>query len=104
MLKSYFSNDKTESDNVCRIRLIKDALQEIAEAQELLVLIYGQYCEAARLLRENKIETCVDMPEEHAESVLSTICGFYQICSLLDSRREELEYQIERKAQAQEEK
>ena len=99
MLKSYFSNDKTESDNECRVRLIKDAIQEIAEAQELLVLIYSQYCEAARLLRENKFATCVDVPEEHSESVLSTICSFYQIGSLLDSRREELEYQIKKKAQ-----
>ena len=96
--------DKNETDEQCRAQLVGEMMQALAEAGELLTLLYSELCEAARLLRENGIRNRVDMPEEHAEAVLDSQVSFYQMSALLDSRREELEYQIKKKAQAQEEK
>lgn len=50
-------------------------IDTINEAQDFILSMYGEYCEAARILRENKLRARVDMPEARAE-VLANLLYF----------------------------
>ena len=95
MLKSFNANyDSQETDEQSRLKIILEMMQALSEGTEMLCLLYSQYCEAARILREQNIKSRVDMPEEHAEAVLDCVCSTHQMLALLDCRKQEIEYQI----------
>lgn len=59
-------------------------IDTINEAQDFILSMYGEYCEAARILRENKLGACVDMPEERAEVLADILASFTQAKMYLD--------------------
>lgn len=59
-------------------------IDTINEAQDFILSMYGEYCEAARILRENKLGACVNMPEERAEVLADILASFTQAKMYLD--------------------
>lgn len=59
-------------------------IDTINEAQDFILSMYGEYCEAARFLRENKLRARVDMPEERAEILADLLASFSQAKIYLD--------------------
>ncbi len=53
-------------------------IDTINEAQDFILSMYGEYCEAARILRENKLRARVDMPEARAEVLADLLASFSQ--------------------------
>lgn len=59
-------------------------IDTINEAQDFILSMYGEYCEAARILRENKLGAYVNMPEERAEVLADILASFTQAKMYLD--------------------
>lgn len=59
-------------------------IDTINEAQDFILSMYGEYCEAARILRENKLGACVNMPEERADIMADLLASFSQAKIHLD--------------------
>ena len=86
MLKTFYSvYDPKETNNQANLRCINDIKEALDEAHDLISSLYADYCEAARLLKEHGIKTCVDTPQEKAEAILDTMASFKQIKTHLDN-------------------
>lgn len=53
-------------------------IDTINEAQDFILSMYGEYCEAARILQENKIGRRYFVPEERAEDLADLLASFWQ--------------------------
>lgn len=80
MIKSFYTkSEKTaKTDEEQYYLTVAEICTALKEATTTIVNLYDGYREAARLLRENKIETPVDMPEEQAEAVLDVLATLNQ--------------------------
>ena len=85
MLQSYFVPTTPDETNAqFQKRHNHCVIDTINEAQDFILSMYGEYCQAARLLREQGIKSCVDMPEERAEILADLLASFTQAKYFLD--------------------
>lgn len=85
MLQSYYTQSpqgETEEQYNARHKGYINATLD--EARNLILIIYGESCEAARILKEHGIKSCFDMPEERAETILDLLASFEQVKIELD--------------------
>lgn len=79
MLQSYFiPMPPNETNDEFQKRQNGYVIDTINEAQDFILSMYGEYCEAARILRENKLRARVDMPEERAGILADLLASFSQ--------------------------